>query len=73
MPADLSPLEFWLTISGLVLGFALAATMAILERRPRRDINPRLVPTTPFMFAGVLIGLLALVHLLNLSGIHTGR
>ena len=73
MPADLSPTEYWLTIAGLVLGFGLAAAMTILERLPRKGINPRLIPTTPVMFAGVLVGLLALVHLLNLSGIHTGR
>ena len=73
MPADLSPIEYWFTAAGLVLGFGLAAIMAILERRPRKDLNPRLIPTTPVMFLGVLIGLLALVHLLNLTGIHTGR
>lgn len=73
MPADLSPTEYWLTIAGLAVGFGLAAAMAILERRPRKGLNPRLIPTTPVMFAGVLIGLMALVHLLNLSGIHTGR
>jgi len=73
MPTDLSPTEYWLTLGGLIFGFGLAGLMAILERRPRKDLNPRLIPTTPVMFAGVLIGLLALVHLLNLSGIHTGR
>ena len=73
MPSDLSPAEFWITMSALAAGFGLAAAMAILERRPRKSINPRLIPTTPVMFVGVLVGLMALVHLLNLSGIHTGR
>ena len=73
MPADLSPVELWITVTALALGFGLAAVMVILERRPRHDLNPRLIPTTPLMFAGVLIGLLARVHLLNLSGMHTGR
>ena len=73
MPADLSPTEFWLTIGALVSGFGLVAAMAILERRPRQGLKPRLIPTTPVMFLGAMIGLFALVHLLNLSGIHTGR
>ena len=61
------------TFAAFLLGIVLVGLMVWIERRPRTDINPRLMPTTPFMFAGALIGLLALVHLLNLWGIHTGR
>jgi len=73
MPANLDPTEFWFTLSALVFGAALTALMAWLERRPRKDFSTRLFPTTPFLFIGVAIALLALVHLLNLEGIHTGR
>ncbi len=73
MPATADPSEIWITLAALVFGIALAATMAVIERRPRSDLAPRLLPTTPIMFIGALVGLLALVHLLNLWGIHTGR
>lgn len=73
MPATADPSELWITLAALVFGIALAATMAVIERRPRSDLAPRLLPTTPIMFIGALVGLLALVHLLNLWGIHTGR
>jgi hypothetical protein len=73
MPPDLDQTELWMTLAALALGAGLAAAMAILERRPRRSLHPRLVPTTPLLFVGTVIGLLALVHLLNFWGIHTGR
>ena len=73
MPADLDPIELWMTVAALALGAGLVASMAWLERRPRRDLSPGFVPTTPLLFIGATIGLLALVHLLNLWGIHTGR
>jgi hypothetical protein len=73
MPADLSPVEFRITLAVLTAGLALAAMMVWLERRPRRSLEPRLVPTTPFLFAGTLLAILAFVHLLNLWGVHTGR
>jgi hypothetical protein len=47
--------------------------MAWLERRPRTSLDPLLVPTTPIMFGGGVLALLALVHLVNMAGIHTGR
>jgi hypothetical protein len=42
--------------------------MAWLERRRSKDLRPRLIPTTPFMFLGLLIVVLAAAHLLTLSG-----
>jgi len=65
--------EFWITLGALLAGLALAGSMVWLERRPRLSLQPRLVPTTPLMFAGVIAVILALVHLLNIEGIHTGR
>ena len=65
--------EFWITIAALLAGVGLVALMAWLERRPRQSLEPRLIPTTPAMLAGLVIILLSMVHLLNLWGIHTGR
>jgi hypothetical protein len=73
MPPDLDPTELWMTFAALFLGAGLAAAMAIIERRPRNSLDPHPIPTTPLLFVGTLIGLMALVHLLNLWGIHTGR
>jgi multisubunit Na+/H+ antiporter MnhB subunit len=66
-------LEMSLTYGGLVLGVALVAIMIWLEKRPRKSIGPRMVPTTPLMFLGVFICLIAVVHIVNHFGIHTGR
>jgi hypothetical protein len=57
----------------MAAGLALAGLMAWLEHRPRQSLEPRLVPTTSFLFAGTLLAILAFVHLLNLWGVHTGR
>jgi hypothetical protein len=47
--------------------------MVWLERRPRKSLDPNLVPTTLFMFLGAFVSLIAVVHLANLFGLHTGR
>jgi ABC-type Mn2+/Zn2+ transport system permease subunit len=73
MRLDLQSPEAWITAGLFAAGLALIACMVWLERRPRTKLDPLLLPTTPFMFAGGLVALLALVHLLNLAGIHTGR
>ena len=73
MPPDLDPLEFWTTAAIFLAAAAIVGFMAWLERWPRADFNPRLVPTTPILLVSGFVGLLALVHLLNLWGIHTGR
>jgi hypothetical protein len=73
MPPNVSAAELWITLAVLAAGLGLVAAMAILEHRPRKSFDPRLIPTTPLLLAGAFIGLLALVHLLNLWGIHTGR
>jgi hypothetical protein len=65
--------EMSLTYGGLVLGLVLVAVMAWLERRPRKSLNPRMVPTTPLMFLGAFICLIAVIHIVNTFGIHTGR
>ena len=62
-----------LTYGGLALGLTLIGVMAWLERRPRKSLNPRMVPTTLVMFIGAFICLVAVVHIVNTFGIHTGR
>ena len=65
--------EMSLTYGGLALGVALVAVMAWIERRPRKTLEPSLVPTTPLMFLGAFICLVAVVHIVNSLGIHTGK
>lgn len=66
-------LEMSLTYGGLALGAALVAVMVWIEKRPRKTLEPLLVPTTPLMFVGAFICLVAVVHIVNSLGIHTGR
>lgn len=66
-------LETEITLAILALGIALTAGIAWLERRPRNSLETRLLPTTPFLFLGIVMSILSLVHLLNLFGIHTGQ
>ncbi len=66
-------IEMSLTYGGLALGLTLVALMVWLERRPRKSLGPGLVPTTPLMFLGAFICLVAVVHIVNTLGIHTGR
>ena len=62
-------MELIVTSSFLAAGVALVAAMSWLEHRPRKDFNPSLVPTTLIMWAGILVIIMALVHLLSLSGV----
>lgn len=73
MPPDPYSIELWITLAVFLGSAGIIGLMVWLESRPRVDLNPRLVPTTPVMIVFAFIGLLALVHLLNLYGIHTGR
>jgi hypothetical protein len=62
-----------LTYGGLALGVTLVAIMAWLEKRPRKSLDPRMVPTTPLMLLGAFICLVAVIHIVNSFGIHTGK
>ena len=66
-------IEMSLTYGGLVVGAALVVVMAWLEKRPRKTLSPRLLPTTPLMFLGAFICLIAVIHIVNSYGIQTGR
>ncbi|MCA3562027.1 MAG: hypothetical protein IOC82_13465 [Aestuariivirga sp.] len=65
--------EFAITLAIFLVCAAIVGVLAWLERRPRKSLTPRLIPTTPVLLIFGFIGLLALVHLANLYGIHTGR
>ena len=65
--------ELSITFACLTVGLAIIAGMTWMERRPLKSFEPRLVPTTPIMFAGAFVSLIAVVHLVNLFGGHTGR
>ena len=65
--------EFLVTLAVFLACAAIVGYVAWLERRPRTSLTPRLIPTTPVILIFGFIGLLALVHLANLYGIHTGN
>ncbi len=73
LPIDTNPTEFAITAVLMLACFGVVGTMAWLERRPRISLDPRMIPTTPVLLVFGFIGLLALVHLVNLYGIVTGR
>ena len=54
----------------LGLGVALSGAMIWLERRPRKSLDVRLIPTTPFLLVGILIVIATSIHLLGLMGKH---
>ena len=53
----------------LAAGVSLVAGMVWLEKRPRKDLKVSLVPTTPVMFLGALIAIVAVAWLLSVFGI----
>jgi hypothetical protein len=73
MPANQDFTELSITFGCLALGLIVVGWMTWMERRPPKSFEPRLVPTTPIMFIGAFVSLIAVVHLVNLFGGHTGR
>jgi len=73
MPELASNSEFLLTLGVFLTCAGIVGYLAWLERRPRKSLSPRLIPTTPVLLIFGFIGLLSLVHLLNMYGIHTGN
>jgi uncharacterized iron-regulated membrane protein len=59
-----------ITIALLAAGLAISGAMIWLERRPRKSLDVRTMPTTPFLMIGVVMALVAVVHLLSLLGKH---
>jgi hypothetical protein len=62
--------EIIFTLAAFAGGLGLVSWMFRLEKHPRQDLQPRLVPTTLIMLLGGLLALGAGVHLLGLAGIH---
>ncbi len=65
--------EFYITFSIFCAALVVIALMVLSERRPKTDLNPSLIPTTPLIYGSMLVAMLAGVHLLNLLGVQTGR
>jgi hypothetical protein len=65
--------EFLATLGIFLLAAGMVGYFAWIERRPRKSLMPRMFPSTPMILIFGFIGLLALVHLANLYGIHTGN
>jgi hypothetical protein len=68
----LSP-QFIITLLVFVAALLVIARMVVLEKRPRSSLNPPLIPTTAVMLVSGFVAILALIHLINLIGGHTGR
>jgi hypothetical protein len=49
---------------------AISGVTIWLERRPRTNLDVRMIPTTPFLMVGVVMALVATIHLLGLLGRH---
>jgi hypothetical protein len=69
----LSSQQFIITGAVFLAAAGSFAGLAINDRRPRESLNPSMVPTTPLMLLTGIAALLALVHLVNLLGVTTGR
>jgi len=69
----LSDTEFLITLAVFLACAAIVGYMSVLERRPRKALETRMIPTTPVLLVFGFIGLLALVHLGNMYGISTGN
>ena len=69
----LTSTEFLVTLAIFLACAGIVGYQAWVERRPRKDLMPRMISGTPIMLIFGFITLLAMVHLLNLLGIHTGR
>jgi hypothetical protein len=66
-------IQLAVTLGVLAAGAGTTGAMVMLEKRPRRSLKPRLIPTTPILIAAGFVTVLAVVHLVNLLGVHTGR
>ncbi len=65
--------EFITTFIVFMVTVAAIGGLVAYERKPRESLNPKMLPSTALMLGIGIVSLLALVHLVNLLGIHTGR
>jgi energy-converting hydrogenase Eha subunit A len=61
-------MELSITVGALITGVALVVVMRLREARSRTSLNVPLLPTTPVMFIGIVMILLATIHLFGLFG-----
>jgi hypothetical protein len=69
----LTSTEFLITLAVFLVCGVIVGYQVWVERRPRKDLMPRMISGTPIMLVFGFITLLAMVHMINLLGIHTGR
>lgn len=69
----LTSANFLITLAVAVAALAVIGIIAWRERRPRHSLNPGLLPPMPVILFSGIVALLALVHLVNLLGVQTGR
>ncbi|MBU6372233.1 MAG: hypothetical protein KJS97_05840 [Alphaproteobacteria bacterium] len=74
MPIPFEPsLDLIITLSAIALLGALFAFASHRAAQPADPLNPRLVPWRPIIVISGFATLVAIVHLLNLAGVETGR
>jgi energy-converting hydrogenase Eha subunit A len=61
-------MELSITVGALITGVVLVGVTRLRERKSRSSFDVPLLPTTPVMFIGILMIMLATVHLLGLFG-----
>jgi amino acid transporter len=65
--------NFIITLAVFLGSAAGVGLIAWQDKKPRQTLTPSMIPTVPAMLALGIVALLALVHLVNLFGVHTGR
>ena len=65
--------EFLITLAVFLVSAGIVAYQSWSDRRPRKDLKPRLFSGTPIVLLFGFIALLALVHLVNMGGFTTGH
>jgi amino acid transporter len=65
--------NFLITLAIALAAMTVVGIVAWREKQPRQGLNPSLVPATPVILFSGIVALLAIVHLVNLLGVHTGR
>jgi hypothetical protein len=65
--------SFIITLAVFLTSAGVIGLVAWKDRRPRDSLSPSLIPTLPVMMFSGIVALLAMVHLVNLLGLHTGR
>jgi hypothetical protein len=65
--------NFLTTLTIALAAMSVVGIVAWRERRPRQSLEPSMVPATAVMLFSGIVALLAIVHLVNLLGVHTGR